>query len=108
MLKKLAVSVINLYRNFLSFNKLPCCRFYPSCSAYAAEAIETKGFFKGLFLSLFRILRCNPFFRGGYDPVIPDREKNSLSWRDSSGLTPTVILNENTRSDDGVRRGRIL
>ena len=69
MLKKLAVSTINFYRNFLSFSKLPCCRFYPSCSAYAAEAIEKKGFFKGLILSSFRIIRCNPFSRGGYDPV---------------------------------------
>jgi putative membrane protein insertion efficiency factor len=69
MLKKLAVSAINFYRNFLSFSKLPCCRFYPSCSAYAAEAIEKKGLFKGLLLSSFRIIRCNPFSRGGYDPV---------------------------------------
>jgi len=69
MLKNLAVLTVNFYRNFLSLNKLPCCRFYPSCSAYAAEAIEKKGLFKGLILSSFRILRCHPFSRGGYDPV---------------------------------------
>jgi len=87
MLKKAAVFIIKFYRNFLSYSKLPCCRFYPSCSAYAAEAIETKGFFKGLFLSTFRIIRCNPFSKGGYDPVNPDGEQNSLSGRDVSGLT---------------------
>lgn len=43
--------------------------YYPSCSEYAAEAIEKKGIFKGLLISSFRILKCNPFSRGGYDPV---------------------------------------
>lgn len=69
MIKKSLVSIINFYRNFLSIYKLRCCRFYPSCSEYAAEAIEQKGVIKGLLLSSFRILRCNPFSRGGYDPV---------------------------------------
>lgn len=69
MFKKSVISAINFYRNFLSFNKLQCCRFYPSCSAYAVGAIEKKGLLKGLVLSSFRILRCNPFSRGGYDPV---------------------------------------
>lgn len=69
MIKKIAIQAINFYRNILSYNKLPCCRFYPSCSAYAVEAIEKKGFFRGLFISIFRILRCHPFSAGGYDPV---------------------------------------
>nr|WP_240191775.1 membrane protein insertion efficiency factor YidD [Desulfoprunum benzoelyticum] len=47
----------------------PCCRFTPTCSAYAIQAIEKYGVFRGSFLSLRRILRCHPFSEGGYDPV---------------------------------------
>ena len=46
-----------------------CCRFYPTCSNYAIEAIEKHGALKGMALAAFRILRCNPFCKGGYDPV---------------------------------------
>ncbi len=47
----------------------PCCRFTPTCSAYAIQAIEKYGVLRGLFLSFRRILRCHPFSAGGYDPV---------------------------------------
>lgn len=69
MVKKFLVNSIIFYRNFLSGYKLQCCRYHPSCSEYAAEAIEKKGVFRGALISLFRILKCNPFSRGGYDPV---------------------------------------
>lgn len=49
------------------------CRFYPTCSEYSAVAINRFGVIKGLFLSIWRLFRCNPFFKGGYDPV-PDRK----------------------------------
>lgn len=52
------------------------CRYYPTCSQYAAEAIELHGVFKGCLLAAGRILRCNPLFKGGYDPVPPKKEKN--------------------------------
>jgi len=69
-LKHLCILLVRFYRKFLSpLKSKPCCRFYPSCSAYAIEAFEKRGFFVGLILSVWRILRCNPFCVGGYDPV---------------------------------------
>ncbi|MFR5906663.1 MAG: membrane protein insertion efficiency factor YidD, partial [[Ruminococcus] torques] len=62
------------YQKHISPCKSPCCRFYPTCSSYALEAFEIHGFFKGLLLSVWRILRCNPFCKGGYDPV-PEKKK---------------------------------
>ena len=53
----------------------PSCRFAPSCSQYAIEAVLTHGIFKGTYLSFKRILRCNPFCKGGYDPVPPKKQK---------------------------------
>jgi putative membrane protein insertion efficiency factor len=73
MLAKTARTVvkffIELYRNCLSPFKLQCCRFYPSCSEYAYLAVEKHGIMKGLLKSAWRVLRCNPFSPGGYDPV---------------------------------------
>jgi len=57
------------YRKFLSPLKPGSCRFYPTCSAYAMEAIEKYGCIKGLGLSIRRICKCHPFHEGGYDPV---------------------------------------
>ncbi|MBQ4107031.1 MAG: membrane protein insertion efficiency factor YidD [Lentisphaeria bacterium] len=48
-----------------------CCRFYPSCSHYAVEALQVHGVFRGIGLTVWRLLRCQPFCRGGYDPVPP-------------------------------------
>ena len=69
MLKKTALFLIRVYRNCISPYKPTCCRFVPSCSAYAYEAIKKYGFCKGLYLSIRRILKCHPFHKGGYDPV---------------------------------------
>lgn len=49
----------------------PLCRYYPSCSQYSAEAFQARGFWRGSVLTIWRILRCNPFSRGGFDPVPP-------------------------------------
>lgn len=68
-MKKIAIRIIKLYQRFISPLFSPSCRFYPTCSHYALEALEKYGFLKGSFLSIKRILRCNPFFKGGYDPV---------------------------------------
>jgi len=61
--------LIKVYRTIISPLKPPTCRFYPTCSAYAFEAIEKHGVLKGIGLSILRILRCNPMNPGGFDPV---------------------------------------
>lgn len=66
---RLARALIRGYQLFLSPLAPASCRFYPTCSEYAMEAVETHGVARGLFLAVGRILRCNPWNRGGVDPV---------------------------------------
>ena len=71
-MKTVLLWMIRFYRKVISPTRPPCCRFIPTCSAYALEAIEKYGAWKGGFLALRRILRCNPFHRQKsieYDPV---------------------------------------
>ena len=63
------IALIEFYRRWLSPLKPPCCRFVPTCSAYAAEALRKYGWARGGLLTLKRILRCNPWSKGGFDPV---------------------------------------
>ncbi len=69
MIKRLALAGIYFYRAFLSPLKPPTCRFYPTCSAYASEAVTKYGVLSGLWLSLKRLARCHPWHPGGFDPV---------------------------------------
>lgn len=69
MIGKFLVGVIGLYQRFLSPLLPPSCRFTPSCSKYTVEAIQKYGALRGALLGAWRILRCNPFGKGGYDPV---------------------------------------
>jgi putative membrane protein insertion efficiency factor len=66
---KILCLIIHFYRKFISPCFPPTCRYHPTCSAYALEAIQKYGAFKGSFLSIRRIIRCNPWCKGGYDPV---------------------------------------
>lgn len=70
-MKRLMIVIIKFYQRFISKYILTGrnCRFYPTCSQYSIEAYEKYGFFKGTFLTVNRILRCNPFNEGGYDPL---------------------------------------
>ena len=69
-MKHLCIFLIRFYQRVLSpLKRTPTCRFTPTCSQYAIEAFEKRGFFVGFGLTVWRILRCNPFCRGGYDPV---------------------------------------
>ncbi len=66
---QLAVGLIKLYQNTVSKVLPSVCRFQPTCSQYAVEAIKKYGFVRGSWLATRRIIRCNPFSEGGYDPV---------------------------------------
>ena len=76
-MKHVMIWLVGLYRKYISPLKPPCCRFTPTCSAYAIEAFEKRGFFVGFALTVWRILRCNPFSKGGYDPVPEKRVRKS-------------------------------
>lgn len=69
MLKKVLIMLIRFYRRHISPYTRPSCRFIPTCSVYAIQAIEKYGAFKGSYLAVKRILRCNPFVKGGIDFV---------------------------------------
>ena len=72
MLKGIVLAPVRLYQRFLSpLKRVPSCRYLPTCSQYAIEAVEKRGVVRGLFMAAWRLLRCNPLFRGGYDPVEP-------------------------------------
>ncbi len=68
-MKKIAIMLIKGYRLFISPMKPPTCRFMPTCSEYALQAIEKHGTIRGGIMAVRRILRCHPFHPGGYDPV---------------------------------------
>lgn len=67
--KRILLWLIRFYQRSISPRHPACCRFIPTCSQYALEAIQRYGALKGGYLALRRILRCNPFCKGGYDPV---------------------------------------
>ena len=68
-MKKILIFIIKLYQKYLSPLKSTRCPYYPCCSQYGLEAIQKHGAIKGSFLAAWRICRCNPFSKGGYDPV---------------------------------------
>lgn len=68
-MKKCLISFIRAYQKYISPLKKPTCRFYPTCSEYAIEAITKKGALRGTLLAIRRICKCHPFHPGGYDPV---------------------------------------
>ncbi len=74
-MKNAIVKLIKFYQRKISPLFGPKCRYYPTCSQYAVEAIEIHGILKGLLLAIGRLSRCNIFFPGGVDPVPPKKEK---------------------------------
>ena len=107
-MKHFACLLIRFYRKVISPIKPTCCRFTPSCSAYALEAFTHRGFFVGFALSLRRIFRCNPFGACGYDPV-PRR----VTWKridlickkmGSSSLADQGVASDIIRSEKKRKR----
>lgn len=70
-MKRAVLFLIHLYRAVIAPVLGPCCRFYPSCSVYAEEALLRKGLRRGLKMAAKRLFKCHPFHQGGFDPVEP-------------------------------------
>lgn len=81
MIQKIVIGSLRFYKKFVSPMLPPACRYEPTCSMYAMEAIEVHGIVFGSWLALRRILRCHPFVRGGFDPVPALRESHSRKSR---------------------------
>ena len=76
-MKKLLIGLIRGYKILISPLLPPACRFQPTCSEYAMEAVERFGIFRGGGMAIMRVLRCHPFHPGGYDPVPPKDDRLS-------------------------------
>lgn len=76
-MKWLLIATVLAYRWLVSPWKPRCCRFHPSCSCYAVEALRVHGAFRGTLLTARRILRCHPFTEPGFDPVPPPRDQRA-------------------------------
>jgi putative membrane protein insertion efficiency factor len=72
---RVVTALLRFYKRLISPLLPASCRFVPTCSEYAAEAVARHGFLRGTALGLWRLLRCNPFSRGGYDPVPQSRRE---------------------------------
>lgn len=83
-MKRILIGMIRFYQKHISSKTAPACRFSPTCSQYAIEAIERFGIFKGTGLAIWRILRCNPWGGHGYDPV-PEKKKKRKHHRNGEG-----------------------
>lgn len=79
-MKRPLIWLIRCYQKYISARTPPSCKYYPVCSVYGIQAIERFGALKGTILTVWRILRCNPFSRGGYDPV-PEKPNNKIRYR---------------------------
>lgn len=78
LLQRVAIYPLRIYQRYLSPLKgASSCRFHPTCSSYAIEAIEVHGALRGSFMGLMRVLRCHPFHPGGYDPVPGKRQRRT-------------------------------
>ncbi len=94
MIKKILIALIVFYKKAVSPFLPPACRFHPTCSDYAKEAVETHGAARGALLAAARLLKCHPYHRGGYDPVPPVKDSarvHNAYYKDTCNHEP---LNE--------------
>ncbi|MDF1645592.1 MAG: membrane protein insertion efficiency factor YidD [Legionellaceae bacterium] len=80
--RTLIICLIKGYQYLVSPYLGTCCRFYPSCSNYAIQAVHQQGAFKGIWLSIKRVVRCHPWSSGGYDPVLPKYSEINIKLKD--------------------------
>jgi uncharacterized protein len=92
------IYVIELYRTMISPLRPPSCRFTPTCSQYAVDALREFGFLRGTWLSAVRLAKCGPWHRGGWDPIPERRECGRRPRADSGGAVDSATL----RSDSFV------
>jgi uncharacterized protein len=92
-MKPLALSMLRFYKRWISPSLAPSCRYVPTCSEYAMEAIDRYGVFRGGMMAAWRLLRCHPFVKGGYDPVVKhhggaiDASTHHEPWHQHAALT---------------------
>ena len=98
-MKHVMIWLIRLYQRFISPIKPNCCRYTPTCSSYAIEAFTKRGFFVGTYLTVWRILRCNPYSAGGYDPVPEKHKKIPKYQKDKEEVQSKQYDNNNDDSD---------
>ncbi|HOJ48640.1 MAG TPA: membrane protein insertion efficiency factor YidD [Bacillota bacterium] len=84
-MKKIFIFLIRAYQKYISPFKGPSCRFQPTCSQYAIEAFEKRGVLMGMLLTAYRLLRCNPLCKGGYDPVPEPKRKIKVKKQTDAG-----------------------
>ena len=92
-MKGIVLAMIRFYRKHISPARPPCCRFIPTCSAYALEAVEVHGALKGSLMAVWRVLRCHPFHKEKdfiYDPVPPKKPRKKCCRTNSGGSNDTV------------------
>ena len=98
MKNKGLIKLIDFYQKGISPNQPPRCRFTPTCSQYAKECYQKFGFLKASYLTTKRLLRCNPLFKGGYDPVpLTKEEKKALEEEKQTSSKPDPTNESETK-----------
>ena len=89
-MKYIFIALVKFYQKFISPRKTPCCRFEPTCSNYALEAFRERGAIVGFGLTVWRILRCNPACKGGYDPVPLKKKRVKVKTKDTEYISDKI------------------
>ena len=100
-----AVFLIQLYRHTISPMRLPTCRFTPTCSQYAVDALTEYGFVKGSWLAAVRLLKCGPWHPGGWDPI-PDRDGHGEESGSCAVDVPVDFCDRAEHRDAPVNQGK--
>lgn len=102
-----ALFVIQLYRHTISPLRLPSCRFTPTCSQYAVDALTEFGVIRGGWLAVVRLLKCGPWHRGGWDPI-PDRVADSAEYQGDAAEAGREVIDDLTNTvQQGESRTRV-